>query len=82
MPMYDFFCSDCQKTFEELSSPNVNPPCPHCGGEKVERNISAPSPLKTGAFPYKVGPVHPIANKMAKAGGGCAGGGCPSGGFS
>ena len=32
--------------------------CPQCGEKDIERLVSAPSPLKTGAFPFKVGPVH------------------------
>ena len=41
MPVYEFTCRDCQKTFEivrpmsESSSANVT--CIHCGGTKVER---------------------------------------------
>jgi putative FmdB family regulatory protein len=41
MPVYEFACRDCQKTFEivrpmsESSSANVT--CTHCGSTKVER---------------------------------------------
>ena len=80
MPLYDFYCPQCDKTFEELASPGETPPCPHCGAAQAEQRVSAPSPLKSGAFPFKPGPVHPIANRVP--GGGCsAGGGCGSGGF-
>ncbi len=78
MPLYDFKCQSCQKNFEELTHNQEMPPCPHCQSADVVREISAPSPLKTGAFPYKVGPVHPM---MQRTGGGC-GGACGSGGFS
>lgn len=80
MPLYDFFCPACTTAFEELADPGKLPPCPQCGNTQTERRMSAPSPLKTNPFPYKVGPVHPIANKMASGGstGGCGG----SGGFS
>ncbi len=61
MPMYDFFCETCEKSFEELVSPDETPPCPQCKGHTVIKKISLPSPLKTGAFPYKVGPVRPMA---------------------
>ncbi len=77
MPLYEFYCADCAKNFEEICSTEQTPACPTCGGQNVSKEISAPSPLKTGAFPYKVGPVHPIANRMPKAG--CSGGGCGSG---
>ena len=89
MPIYDFYCPQCQQTFEELASPDKTAPCPHCGSNATERRVSAPSPLKTGAFPYKVGPLHPLAKKMAASAaggaGGCgAAGGCggAGGGFS
>ena len=44
MPVYEFACRDCQKTFEivrpisESSSANVT--CTHCGSTKVERIFS------------------------------------------
>ncbi len=79
MPLYDFYCEKCAKSFEEIISADETPVCPTCGTQDVKREISAPSPLKTGAFPYKVGPVHPIAKK--RPGAGCGGGPC-GGGFS
>ncbi len=78
MPLYEFYCEKCAKNFEEICSTEETPACPTCGEKNVSKEISAPSPLKTGAFPYKVGPVHPtIAKKMAKAN--CGGGACGSG---
>ncbi len=79
MPLYDFYCEQCAKSFEEICSTEDTPPCPICGSSKVSKKLSAPSPLKTGAFPYKVGPVHPIANRPPKNN--CGGGAC-GGGFS
>ena len=58
MPMFDFLCSACQNQFEELVFGDEKASCPKCGEQNIERMVSAPSPLKTGAFPYKVGPVH------------------------
>ncbi len=83
MPMYDFSCPKCQNKFEELvRNDEASPACPACGSETVKLP-SIPGPAKTGPtpFPYKTGPVHPIASKMSAAcgGGGCGGGG---GGFS
>lgn len=71
MPMYDFYCAKCDHTFEELSFGEENVPCPHCG-ETAERRLAMPSPLKTGAFPYKIGPVQPMA---PNAGAACSMGG-------
>jgi len=77
MPMYDFSCQNCRTIFEELLVKDEDAAvCPKCGSGTTVRMLSAPSPLKTGAFPFKPGPAHPMASRMA---GGC-GGGCPSGG--
>jgi len=80
MPIYDFSCQACGAVFEELLTKDDGAACcPQCGSADTVRMVSAPSPLKTGAFPFKPGPVHPAAARMA---GGC-GGGCPGGsGFS
>lgn len=83
MPMYDFICTACGTKFEELVSGDAAPICPHCGSTAAERQMSAPSPLKTGAFPYKPGPVRPLGKGLPS----CSAGGCgsptnASGGFS
>jgi putative FmdB family regulatory protein len=56
--MFDFLCPACQNQFEELVFGDEKASCPKCGEQHIERMLSAPSPLKTGVFPYKVGPVH------------------------
>lgn len=74
MPMYEFQCAACGHCFEEIApsgSESAPCPCPSCGSSDSNRQLSAPS-LKTGAAPFKVGPVRPMAPR--KAGGGCAGG--------
>lgn len=71
MPIYEFICETCGKQFEELIPANAdNPPCPACGGPG-HRKISLPGPLKKGAFPFKPGPVHPLAGKMARSAPSC-----------
>ena len=78
MPMYDFVCTACGHTFEDLVSGEATPPCPRCGAA-TERQVSAPSPLKTGAFPFKPGPGRPMGQGRPPS---CASGGCGTGGFS
>ena len=57
MPLYDFECKACRHTFEELAFDDDDViRCPKCGSEDTARLVSAPSPLKTGAFPFKIGP--------------------------
>ncbi|MBR3665195.1 MAG: zinc ribbon domain-containing protein [Desulfovibrio sp.] len=79
MPIYDFTCPQCGAAFEELiaKESSDNPVCPQCGNKETERKMSCPSPLKTGAFPYKLGPVRPLSRGGAPS---CGGGSCPMSG--
>ena len=56
MPLYDFVCPACGAQFEELAFGDETPACPQCGHAETQRQMSVPSPLKTGAFPFKIGP--------------------------
>lgn len=67
MPMFDFYCPTCQNQFEDLAFKDEKISCPKCGDQNTQKMVSAPSPLKTGAFPYKVGPVHPIMKSSASS---------------
>lgn len=62
MPMFEFGCRACGEVFEELvrGGEAPAPACPKCGSGDTERRLSAPAPLKTGAFPFKPGPVRPL----------------------
>jgi putative FmdB family regulatory protein len=43
MPLYEFHCSECQSTFEELvrvSAPAEDVTCPKCGSHQVRRKVS------------------------------------------
>lgn len=80
MPMFDFVCTGCGNTFEDLVFGDETPACPKCGAG-TKRQMSVPSPLKTGAFPYKPGPVRPMSkNKPPCGAGGCPAGGCGASG--
>ncbi len=41
MPLFDFHCSSCDKTFELLIKASSTPACPECGGT-VEKLVSCP----------------------------------------
>ena len=75
MPMYDFVCNQCGHEFEELVTPKATTFCPNCGSLDIQQKMSAPSPLKTGAFPFKPGPVRPMS--YAKPGAACGPNSCP-----
>jgi len=71
MPIFEFVCGDCGRTFEELMTYAAmeagEAACPDCGSREVTRSMSA---FATGGDPF------------GSAGGGCGGGGgCGSGGF-
>lgn len=44
MPLFDFRCTACDKTFELLVRPSQTPSCPHCKGEALEKLVSCPAP--------------------------------------
>lgn len=64
MPMYDFVCTACGNKFEDLVFGDEVPACPKCNSPATEKQMCVPSPLKTGAFPYKPGPVRPMGKGM------------------
>lgn len=41
MPLYDYHCQPCDRTFEVLVRTGTTPRCPSCGGEQLERLISS-----------------------------------------
>ena len=44
MPVYDYVCHDCQKTFETVLTLNEHEhdvKCPHCGSKNVEQEATA-----------------------------------------
>lgn len=40
MPIYDFACRVCNKTFELIVSSSAEPLCPECGGQTLEKQLS------------------------------------------
>ncbi|HNR39685.1 MAG TPA: zinc ribbon domain-containing protein [Acidobacteriota bacterium] len=62
MPLYEYFCRECRKSFEalrRLSDDDADVRCPHCGSEKVDREFStfasAGSPGHAGCGPGPIG---------------------------
>lgn len=44
MPIYEYFCDDCQKPFEVFVRSlhtAVTPTCPECGGQHIEKQVTA-----------------------------------------
>jgi putative FmdB family regulatory protein len=56
MPIYEFKCNDCDKTFESLvliASAVDGISCKHCHSANIKKNLSAPSgkPAKDSPIP-------------------------------
>jgi putative FmdB family regulatory protein len=43
MPIYDFFCTECEHQFELLVRGPDMPACPECGAAKVKKLVSLPA---------------------------------------
>ncbi|MGE0113754.1 MAG: zinc ribbon domain-containing protein [Steroidobacteraceae bacterium] len=43
MPLYDYLCKKCNQRFELLVRSSTMPACPHCGGHRLQKLISAPA---------------------------------------
>lgn len=44
MPIYDFHCQECDRSFELLVRGSTVPVCPECGSAKVEKLLSLTAP--------------------------------------
>jgi putative FmdB family regulatory protein len=44
MPLYDYQCKDCEKTFELLVKSSTVPTCPNCGSQNLEKQLSLTAP--------------------------------------
>ena len=43
MPIYDFHCKKCDRTFELLVRGSLPPNCPECGSADMEKMVSLPA---------------------------------------
>lgn len=44
MPLYDYRCTACDKTFELLVKVSSVPACPTCGSQHLEKQVSLTAP--------------------------------------
>ena len=54
MPLYEYHCQDCQRSFELLRRMNdddTDVRCPHCGSPRIERDLSAFASFSPGGAP-------------------------------
>ena len=51
MPIYDFHCRHCHRTFELLVRTSDTLACPECGADDLEKQVSLPAaPGKTAGI--------------------------------
>lgn len=69
MPLYEYACRTCHKSFELLVRGNEQPACPHCAGSQLQKQFSVPAAHVGGS-----------SRELPLAGGGgfkpCGMGGC------
>ena len=58
MPIYDYSCRDCGERFDALVLKGDVPPCPKCGGQDLEKNLTLPAVKTEG--------THALAMRAAK----------------
>ena len=72
MPIYEYVCMQCESHFEELIRNGETPPCPDCGGTKVQKQFSRFAALSATGEPS-------FGGGESSHGGGCCGGSCGCG---
>ncbi|MFA6134174.1 MAG: zinc ribbon domain-containing protein [Phycisphaerae bacterium] len=73
MPMYEYTCKSCEKSFELLLASRASKACcPHCGSAKLTRLFSTFAAHNKVSTPCSSGRC-----PSSQAAGSCAGGGCP-----
>ena len=79
MPIYEYRCTNCDRTFEALVRPgDSSAECPHCHGSKLTRELSTFAARSNGDS--SAAAASAIANSGTSNGGGFTGGGGCCGG--
>jgi putative FmdB family regulatory protein len=73
MPIYEYYCEDCENSFEALVRPGrpEDAACPHCHGGHLSREMSVFASARGGLDGGGNG-----FTPSGAGGGGCCGGGC------
>jgi putative FmdB family regulatory protein len=78
MPIYEYRCSNCDRSFEAfVRSGDDGAQCPHCHGSKLTREMST---FAARASDGAGAVASAMANSGTSSGGGMTGGGCCGGG--
>jgi putative FmdB family regulatory protein len=74
MPIYEFHCDNCDRSFETLvrTGHYEDAQCPACNGYRLSREMSVFASSRVD----QPGSSVAAGRKMMQGGGGCCGGGC------
>jgi putative FmdB family regulatory protein len=80
MPIYEYRCADCDRSFEAFVRPtDTTAECPHCKGSKLTRELSTFAARSNGDSTAAASAAianSGISNGTSFTGGGCCGGNC------
>ena len=80
MPIYEYRCTNCDRSFEAFVRPSDDSAqCPHCNGSKLTREMSTFASRSNGdstAAAASAIATSGTSNSGGMTGGGCCGGGC------
>lgn len=79
MPIYEYRCTRCDRSFEAFVRPGDAAECPHCHGSKLTREMStfaARGSNGDGAAAVASAMANSDTSSGFTGGGGCCGGGC------
>jgi len=75
MPIYEYHCADCDRSFESYVRPGAHETeCPTCHGENIARELSVFAAARATSGAMNGGDAG--GGRGAMGGGGCCGGGC------
>ena len=84
MPLFEYYCADCQAKFELLTpyaKADAAPACQQCHGTRVRRLLSVFAARRGGDGEFNDGYHFSGPDDAGSAGGCCGGGACGCGGM-
>lgn len=69
MPLFEYVCKDCNRTFEALVMGSNQPECPSCHGRNLEQLLSSFSARATGSGMAPAAPCGAPASACGSGGG-------------
>jgi putative FmdB family regulatory protein len=78
MPIYEYRCANCDRSFEAFVRGDESAQCPHCHGSKLTREMSTFAARATNGDSASA-VASAIANSGTSSNGGMTGGGCCGG---